>query len=276
MNVSQNWVAADYFKTLGVPMLRGREFQATDDAGAPGVAIVNETLARRFWPGQDPVGKSISYAGDSDLRVIGLVKDHRTRVPAEPRPAIYLPYLQRYQAVLTLVARTNRDAASYAMPIRDTARSLDPTVLPYNLRTMTAAKDGSLSSTRNTAEISTVFGILCLIVSAGGLYGVLTQAVARRTREIALRMALGSSRARTVWLIVRDAMTLVGVALVPGLVAAFAAGHYVRAMLYEAPATDMITAAAATACLTLAGLIAAWQPARWAARLDPIIALREE
>lgn len=277
MNVSQNWVAPDYFRTLGVPVLRGREFQSTDRTGAPAVVLVNEALARRFWPGQDPVGKRLSYASEADLEVVGLVKDHRARVPSEqPRPAIFLPYLQRYQAVLTLLARAHRDAGSYATGIRDAARALDPTVLPYNMRTMAAAKERSLASTRHTSDIASVFGALCLIVSAVGLYGVLAQAVARRTREIALRMALGSSRARTVGLIVRDAMVLVGVALIPGLVAAVAAGHYMNTMLYEPPAIDVVTPAAAVVCLTFAALLAAWRPARWAARLDPIIALRDE
>jgi hypothetical protein len=277
MNVSQNWVGPDYFATVGVRVLQGREFRPADRTGTPGVAVVNETLARRFWPGQDPVGKRLSYAADADIQVVGLVKDHRARTPAEqPRPAIYLPYLQRYQAVLTLVARTHRDAGGYATTMRDVARSLDPAVLPYNLRTLTTEKERSLAGARRTSEISFVFGALCLIVSAVGLYGVLVQAVARRTREIALRMALGASRSGTVGLVVRDAMRLVGFAFVPGLLGAFAAGHLLRNMLYESAATDLATAAVAAACLTIAALVAAWRPARWAANVDPIVALREE
>jgi predicted permease len=277
MNVSQNWVGPDYFATVGVPVLQGREFRPTDRTATQAVAVVNETLARRFWPGQDPVGKRLSYAGDADLEVVGLVKDHR-RTPAEqPRPAIYLPYLQRYQAVLTLVTRTQRDAGSYATMIRDVARSLDSAVLPYDLRTLSTEKERSLAGSRRTAEISSVFGALCLIVSAVGLYGVLAQAVARRTREIALRMALGAGRSATVRLVVRDAMRLVGSAFVPGLLGAFAAGHVLRSMLYESAAADLATTtAAAAACLTIAAVIAAWRPAQWAATVDPIVALREE
>jgi predicted permease len=277
MNVSQNWVGPDYFAAVGVSVLRGREFRSSDRAGTPGVAVVNETLAHRFWPGQDPVGKRLSYAGEADIQIIGLVKDHRARTPAEqPRPMIYLPYLQRYQAVLTLVVRANGDAGGYALAIRNAARSLDPALAPYNLRTLATEKDRSLAGARRTSEISTVFGVLCLIVSAVGLYGVLAQAVARRTREIALRIALGASRSRTVGLVVRDAMGLVGLALVPGLVGAFVAGRLLSSMLYESASTDVPTAAAAVACLTIAALIAAWRPARWAARVEPIVALREE
>lgn len=277
MNVSQNWVGPDYFATVGVRVLQGREFLSTDRTGTPAVAVVNETLARRFWPGQDPVGKRLSYAAVADLQVVGLVKDHRARTPAEqPRPAIYLPYLQRYQAVLTLVTRTQRDAGGYATMIRDVARSLDPAVLPYDLRTLSTEKERSLAGSRRTSEISSVFGALCLIVSAVGLYGVLAHAVARRTREIALRMALGASRSATVGLVVRDAMRLVGFAFVPGLLSAFAAGRLLRNMLYESAATDLPTAAVAAASLTTAALIAAWRPARWAAKVDPIVALREE
>jgi ABC-type antimicrobial peptide transport system permease subunit len=160
--------------------------------------------------------------------------------------------------------------------IRDVARSLDPAVLPYDLRTLSTEKERSLAGSRRTSEISSVFGVLCLIVSAVGLYGVLAQAVARRTREIALRMALGASRSATVGLVVRDAMRLVGFAFVPGLVSAFAAGQLLRNMLYESAATDLPTAAVAAACLTIAALLAAWRPARWAAKVDPIVALREE
>ncbi|MEX2282556.1 MAG: ABC transporter permease [Gemmatimonadota bacterium] len=277
LNVAQNWVGPDYFATMGVRLLRGREFLATDRAGAPGVAVVNETLARRFWPGQDPVGKMLSYAGEADLQIIGLVKDHRARTPAEqPRSMIYLPYLQRYQAVLTLVARTNRDAGGYAVAIQDAARSLDPALAPYNLRTLATEKDRSLAGARRTSEISSVFGVLCLIVSAVGLYGVLAQAVARRTREIALRIALGASPARTVGVVLRDAMGLVGFALVPGLACALAAGRLLRSMLYESPAIDLPAAAAAITFLSIAALIAAWRPARWAANVDPIVALRED
>lgn len=278
MNVSQNWVGPGYFATVGVPVLQGREFRPADGAGTPAVIVVNETLARRFWPGQDPVGKRLSYAGEADVEVVGLVKDHRARTPAEqPRPAIYLPYLQRYQAVLTLVARAQHGADRYTTTLRDVARSIDPAVLPYNLRTLTNEKELSLAGAERTAEISSVFGALCLIVSAVGLYGVLTQAVARRTREIALRLALGASRSGTVGLVVRDAMKLVGIALVPGLLSALAAGRLMKNMLYESAAADLSTAAvAAVASLTLAALMAVWRPARRAAKVDPIVALREE
>lgn len=277
MNVLQNWVGPDYFATVGVRVIQGREFRATDRTGAPAVAVINETLARRFWPGQDPVGKRLSYADKSDVEVVGLVKDHRARTPAEKsRPSIYLPYLQRYQAVLTLVARTHRDPGGYAPTIRDVARSLDPAVLPYNLRTLSTVRDLSLAGARRASEIASVFGALCLIVSAVGLYGVLAHAAARRTREIALRMALGASRSGTVGLIVRDAMRLLAIAFVPGLLCAFAAGRLLQNMLYESAATDLPAAALAIACLTVAALIAAWRPARFAANVDPIIALREE
>ena len=159
MNVSQNWVGPDYFATVGVRVLQGREFRPADRTGTPAVAVVNETLARRFWPGQDPVGKRLSYAGDADIQVVGLVKDHRARTPAEqPRPAIYLPYLQRTkQSSLWSPARIVMRAGT-PTTIRDAARSLDPAVLPYNLRTLTTEKERSLAGARRTSEISFVFG----------------------------------------------------------------------------------------------------------------------
>ena len=277
MNVSQNWVGPDYFATLGVPLLRGREFRSTDRAGSAAVAVVNEMLARRFWPGQDPVGKRVSYAGPGDLEVIGLVKDHRARTPAEAaRPMIYLPYQQRYQAVLTLVVRADGEAAGQVAAIRDAARSLDPAVAPYNIRTLAAEKGRSLAGARRTTEISSVFGLLCLIVSAVGLYGVLAQAVALRTREIAIRMALGAARTRTMRLVLGDAMMLVGLALVPGLAGAVAAGRLLNNMLYESEMLDLPTLAAAMALLCVVALAAAWRPAHRAAHVDPMVALRAE
>jgi predicted permease len=277
MNVSQNWVGPHYFATLGVPLLRGREFRSTDRAGAAPVVIVNEALARRFWPSQDPIGKTISYAGPGDHQVIGLVMDHRSRTPAEPAtPMIYLPSLQRYQGVLTLVARASAEGAAQAAAIRDAARSLDPRMAPYNIRTLAAEKGRSLSGRRGAAEIASVFGILCLVVSAVGLYGVMAQAVRQRTREIAIRIALGAAQTRTTVLVLRDAMILVGAALVPGLAGAFLASRLVSSMLYESEAIELLTVAAVIAILGVVALAAAWIPARRAATVNPIVALRGE
>ncbi len=277
MNVSQNWVGPEYFEAVGVPLLRGREFRSTDREGAPLVAVINETLARRFWPGQDPVGKTISYAAEADVEIIGLVKDHRARTPSEEaRPMLYLSYVQRYQAVLTLVARADRDADGLAAAIRNVATSLDPELAPYSIRTLAMDKDRSLAGARRTTEISSVLGLLCVIVSAVGLYGVLAQAVARRTREIAVRIALGATQTRTVGMVLGDAMALVGFALIPGLAGAFAATRLLSTMLYESALVDVRTVAAAIAVLAVAALLAAWRPARWAAKVNPMVALRVE
>ncbi len=275
MNVSQNWVGPEYFATLAIPFLRGRDFRPTDRAGAPPVVIINEAFAQRFWPGQDPIGKTISYAGPGDVQVIGLVRDHRPRTPADlPAPMIYLPYLQRYQGILTLVARAGGEGAAQPAAIRDAARSLDPGMTPYNIRTLAAQRGRSLARERGAAEIASVFGLLCLVVSAVGLYGVMAQAVRRRTREIAIRIALGAAQTRTTILVLRDAMFLVCAALVPGLAGAWLASRLVSSMLYESEALDLPTAAGVIVILGLVALTAAWIPARRAAMVNPIVALR--
>jgi ABC-type lipoprotein release transport system permease subunit len=189
---------------------------------------------------------------------------------------IYLPSLQRYQGVLTLVARASAEGAAQAAAIRDAARSLDPRMAPYNIRTLAAEKGRSLSGRRGAAEIASVFGILCLVVSAVGLYGVMAQAVRQRTREIAIRIALGAAQTRTTVLVLRDAMILVGAALVPGLAGAFLASRLVSSMLYESEAIELLTVAAVIAILGVVALAAAWIPARRAATVNPIVALRGE
>lgn len=275
MNVSQNWVGPEYFATLDIPLLRGRDFRPADRAGAPPVVIINEAFAQRFWPGQDPIGKTISYAGPGDVQVIGLVRDHRPRTPANPpAPMIYLPYLQRYQGILTLVARGEVEDAAPAAVIRDAARSLDPGMTPYNIRTLAAQRGRSLVRERGAAEIASVFGLLCLIVSAVGLYGVMAQAVRQRTREIAIRMALGAAQTRTTVLVLRDAMLLVCAALVPGLAGALLASRVASSLLYESEAIDLLTAAGVVAILGMVAIVAAWIPARRAAMVNPIVALR--
>ena len=276
MNVAQNWVGPDYFATVRVRLLgagvsahgscRGaRSRRGQRDAGAS------------FLAGSGSRWQDALVRGRGDTQIIGLVKDHRARTPAEqPRPMIYLPYLQTVRG--SAHARSPREprCQRYAMAIRDAARSLDPALAPYNLRTLATEKDRSLAGARHTTEISSVFGVLCLIVSAVGLYGVLAQAVARRTREIALRIALGGAGLPpSVW----SCATPWGwwdFALIPGLGSAFVAGRLLSDMLYESAAIDVPTAAAAVAFLTIAALIAAWRPARWAAKVDPIVALREE
>ena len=211
------------------------------------------------------------------LEVIGLVKDHRARTPAEAaRPMIYLPYQQRYQAVLTLVVRTDGEAAGKVAAIRDAARSLDPAVAPYNIRTLAAEKGRSLAGARRTTEISSVFGLLCLIVSAVGLYGVLAQAVALRAREIAIRMALGAARTRTMGLVPRRCDDAGGPRPCPRTRRRGRSGPSLEQHAVRIRDADLPTMAAATTLLCVVALAAAWRPAHRAARVDPMVALRVE
>ena len=189
---------------------------------------------------------------------------------------IYLPYLQRYQAVLTLVTRADVEAAGVVAAVRGAARSLDLEVAPFNIRTLATEKDRSLAGGRRATEISSIFGLLCLIVSAVGLYGVMAQAVSQRTREIAIRVAMGAAQSRTMVLVLRDAMMLAGLALVPGLAGALGAGRLLSSMLYEPEILDLPTVAAVTVILGFVAFVAAWLPARRAANVDPMLVLRAE
>jgi len=274
--VNTNAIGPNYFQTLGASIAQGREFTARDTADAPLVVVVNESAARRYWPGQEVVGKRI-VRGRQFAEVIGVVRDSKEKgLTADPRPALYTPLLQNYFPELTLHVRTATPSQTLLAAVRREAQSLDPTLPVYNLGTLAQQKDGSLYTERLAAALLTIFGLLALSLAAVGIYGVLSYAVTERTREMGIRLSLGARPRDLLKLVLRQGMILTLIGLVVGVGASFALTRLIAKLLYGVSATDPLTFVVIPILLTGVALLACWIPARRATRVDPLVALRFE
>ncbi len=277
-----NIITPNYFQTLGTPLAQGREFTAQDAAGAPPVVIVNEATARRYWPGQDAIGKRLKYGNlDQFAEVVGVVRNSRDKgLTVDPRPAIYAPLLQQYAPDMTLHVRTAMEAQTMLAAMRREAQSLDAQLPVHNLGTLAEQKDGSLYEERLAAALLTLFGVLALSLAAVGLYGVMSYGVTQRTREIGIRLALGAQPRDVLKLVIKQGMILTIIGLATGLAGALALTRLMSTLmsnlLYGVTATDPLTFAVIALLLTAVGLLACWVPARRAAKVDPLVALRHE
>ena len=277
-----------YFAAMQVQVLRGRDLDDRDVASAPGVVVVNEALAARQWPGEDAVGKRIAMA-DKDapwLAVVGVVKNTvRGRLAAPPDDEVYLPYLQAtpyleeqdsHFGYLTLVARTSGDTAALAPAMRRVVWRHEPNAPVAEVAAMAAVVNKATAAPRFYLVLLGAFSAVALLLAAVGIYAVMSYAVARRTNEIGIRMALGAARAQVLRLVLRQG-ALVGIGgAVAGLVGALLLTRLMGSMLYGVGARDPLTFGAVAALLTAVALGASYLPARRAARLEPLRALREE
>ncbi|HEV2665630.1 MAG TPA: FtsX-like permease family protein, partial [Blastocatellia bacterium] len=273
-----NFISPNYFITIDARLVSGREFAAQDGADAPRVVIVNEATARRYWPGQEVVGKRIILGrGTQFAEIVGVVRNGREKgLTADPRPAIYLPLLQSYKPNLTLHVRTATPSQTVLAAVRREVQALDPTLPVYNLGTLAEQRDGSLYAERLAATLLTLFGLLALSLAAVGIYGVLSYAVTERTREIGVRLALGARPSDLLKLVVGQGMILTLLGLVIGVGASFALTRLMAKLLYGVSATDPLTFVVIPLLLTVVALLACWIPARRATRVDPLAALRYE
>jgi len=268
-------VGPDYFRTLGVPLASGREFTSSDTPNSPPVVIINEAAARRYWPGRDPVGSHISR-GRSAV-VIGVVRNSRVKkVTDEAKPAIYLPLAQNYSANLTLHVRATTDARSVLPRVRHEVQAIDPSLAVYNVQTLEALKDGSLYAERLSTMLLTLFGALAIALVAIGLYGMLSYAVAERTREIGIRLALGATRGDLMSMVIRRGLVLTIVGSIAGVAGALAIVRVLRGLLFGVSPTDPQVFVVVPIGLAGVALLACWIPARRATRLNPLAALRHE
>jgi predicted permease len=275
--VGMHVVNPGYFRTMGIPLLRGREFRATDTKGAGIAVVINQKLAETFWPGQDPIGKHFSLWGTADSEVVGVAGNVRHNgLGEEPDFETYSPFAQDEWAYMVLAIRTKSDARSIASAARSAAAGLDPDLPVHDVRTMEQVAADTLTTRRITLYLVGSFALLALVLAAVGLYGVMSYAVTQRTHEIGVRMALGAQAADVLRLVVSDGMKLTATGVALGFVGALALTRYLKSLLFEIRATDPITFAAVVLLLAAIALLATYLPARRATRVDPIIALRYE
>jgi putative ABC transport system permease protein len=268
-------VTGSFFKTVGVPLLRGRTFDDRDRTGTEEVAVISRSFARRFWGDADPVGKRISGdAGASWIRVIGVAGDVRDQaLDKEPTDAFYVPFGQ-YPTGGNLLIRSSADLLVLARNVTAAAHAIDPDLPVDAIRTRSEIRLDSLAPRRLTASLLTLFGLLALLIAATGIGGVLAFSVSQRTREIGVRVALGAQRGEVLSLVLRQGGTMVVLGLVLGTIGALWLSRFMQSLVYNIEARDPLTLGAA--CLTLAavGVIASLGPARRATSVDPVIALR--
>jgi predicted permease len=277
-----NYVAPGYFKTLEIPMLTGRDFRATDTLTAPKVGIVNETFAKKYFGGPQAMGHHFGMGIDpgtkTDITIIGVTRDTKYENMREEIPAeVFLPYQQvDFIIGMTAYARTAQDPSLIFSAIRSRVRDLDPNLPVYQMVTLEKQMEDSLVTERLVATLSAAFGFLATALAAIGLYGVMAYSVARRTREIGIRMAVGAAARDVVWLVMREVLVLLGIGIVVAIPAALLVTRYVRAQLYGIQPTDPLSIILATLGIAGVAVLAGYLPARRATRVDPMNALRYE
>ena len=267
-----------YFDVMGIP-LRGRDFRDDEKAKEQRVAIVNETFARKFYPGQDAIGKRFNWRGPKEplWEIVGVVPAGKyNSLGEDPKPAVYTPLYRDYSGSTTLVARTRGDPRAVLSALRAEVQKLDPSVSVYSMKTLKEHMGVSLFPARMAAIALGSFGVLALVLAAVGIYGVMSYVVVGRTREIGLRMALGAQSANILRLILRQGMLLAVIGAAIGLATGFGATRMMKALLYGVSASDPMTFGAVTLLLGSVALLACWLPAHRATRVDPMIALRAE
>jgi predicted permease len=274
-----NTVGADFFRTVGVPVLRGREFTAADRAGAPPVVVVNETFVRRHLGGGEGVGSRVSLEGPNGpfATIVGVVRDAKyVSLGEDPRPMLYQPFAQGYDPEMTLHVRTSGDPAALAAAVRREAAALDPALPLPAPRTMKDQMRRALLPAQLGAGVLGGMGALALALAAVGIYGVVSFAARQRTREMGIRAALGAPRLAVVKMVMGSNLRVVGVGLAVGTVLALLTGRLVSGMLYGVAPADPALLIGAPAVLLSVALLASYLPARRASRVDPMVALRSE
>jgi putative ABC transport system permease protein len=256
----------------------GREFNDADRKDTTQVAVINEAMAKQFWPNQDAVGKRFHFFGEALLReVVGVVRNTVVNnIGEEPQPLAYLPLTQDYAPAVTMQVRTSSRPEAVVATVRSQVQSLDTNLALTNMNTVGELIDQGLWAPRMGAALLTVFGGLALLLAVVGVYGVLSYSVNQQTREIGIRMAMGAQTGRVLSLVVGQGMRLAAAGLTLGLLVAFAAMRVLSSLLFGVSAHDPLIFVGVSLVLAAAAILACYIPARRATKVDPIIALRYE
>ena len=279
-----NFIAPHLFATLGVPLVRGRDLTWADVAAGAGRAVVSETAARQFYPGEDFIGRlvpaRVAQGLDRPLQIVGVVPDIRTTYRrGESRPAVYLPYTlappDRLGQV-DLFVRSSGSPETAAAAVRQTVRRIEPDLALLNLRVLSSEFDRSVGDHRATAALLGACGLLAVMLVSIGLYGTMSQAVARRTKELGIRISLGAARPAMLAMILRESVSMVAAGFAIGIPVALVAARGLSGLLFGIGAADPVALAGTVLVMSSVALVAGYVPARRASRIDPIIALRHE
>jgi predicted permease len=280
--ITLNHVSQEYFTTMGIAVRQGRSFTQRDNESAPKVALLNETAARFYFGDKSPIGAVIRFSRPykaQPYEIVGVVRDSKHNNLREETPRLlYLPLLQPIDRLgnLTLAIRTGTRPSDLVDVIRNEIRTVGRDVLVADVATLAEQVNQSLIQERLVSILSGFFGLLALLLACVGLYGLMSYAVARRTHEIGIRVAVGAQRGDVVWMILRESMLLIIVGLVLGLLASFAATRLISSQLFGISPHDPLTIVGATLMLAAIALIASYLPARRATKIDPMVALRYE
>jgi putative ABC transport system permease protein len=271
-------IAGDYFQVLGVPLLRGRFFNERDTKTTTPVVIINETMARRYWPGEDPIGKGIKGfdprgRDDEWVRVIGVVKDMRSRgLERTPMAQIYEAQAQSLDETENVVVRTDASAEL----LRSVIRSVDKTAMLMDLTSLDARLREQSAPRRFQTLLLSIFAAVALVLAGAGIFATIQCSVAQRTQEIGIRMALGARRSQVVRMVLTEGLLLIGTGVGIGIGGSLALTRSIRTLLFEVAPGDPLTLAAVSLLLTGAGFLACYAPARRATQVDPMLALRSD
>jgi putative ABC transport system permease protein len=271
-------ITHDYFRAMGIPLLKGRVFNDHDPADWKGRVVINETFARNHWPNDDPIGKHIQiHWDDIEDEVIGVVGDVKhVGLEAQIRPMTYWPFQRNPYGTLTIAVRTANASTNVDSGIRSIVRQLDPELVVAGIKSMDTVVAESVAQRRLTMLLLSVFAGAAMLLAAVGIYGVIAYAVTQRTQEIGIRMALGAQPADVLRMVVKQGATLVSIGIVAGALGAFAVTRLMVGMLYQVAPNDPLTFVAVSGVLGIIAMVASYIPARRATRVDPVIALRAE
>lgn len=284
LRADMRWAGLDFFRTMKIGLLAGRDFAATDDLTSAPVVMINDTLAKRYFPHEDPLGKRLILPmgigrDETSCQIIGVVKSvrHRAELAQPVTPELYLPYAQLpLLGQLSLVVRTSNEPQSLANAIQREVSALDKEIVLQEVKTLAQYLGNAMAQPWLSALWLGLFAGVALLLSAIGLYGVLAYSVTQRTNEIGVRMALGALPQDVLRLVIKQGMTLAGIGIALGIIGALAVTHVLSSLLFDVSATDPLTFVVVVGALSLVALLACWIPARRATKVDPLLALRSE